>query len=102
MKYEQIVNGIKEEWQTLDLKIIPYKNSLDAYILIETDTITSIIEDHLTTLEGVENSAYAVHVKEDVIEWIKNLKVMQSNLEKWVDAQRTWMYLDPIFSTLQM
>ena len=62
MDYERKVKAIGEEWEELDLTIIPYKNNQDSYILINYETIFVIIEEHLTILESVENSMYAAHI----------------------------------------
>jgi hypothetical protein len=53
MRFETLIRKIEEEWKELELTIIPYKMSDDTYILVEQDAITSIIEDHLTTLESL-------------------------------------------------
>lgn len=45
--------GIRDEWERLELKIIPYKNTLDAYILVDTEMLVAVMDDHLTTLESV-------------------------------------------------
>ena len=92
--------GIRDEWERLELKIIPYKNTLDAYILVDTEMLVAVMDDHLTTLESVQKSDYAAHVRDQIQEWIQNLNIMQANLGKWVESQRNWIYLDPIFNTL--
>ena len=94
--------GIRDEWERLELKIIPYKNTLDAYILVDTEMLVAVMDDHLTTLESVQKSDYAAHVRDQIQEWIQNLNIMQANLGKWVESQRNWIYLDPIFNTLQI
>ena len=53
LKYEKIFKSIKEEWDSLELKIIPYKETMDAYILVNTDTLSNAIEENLTTLETI-------------------------------------------------
>lgn len=68
------------------MKIIPYKETMDAYILVNTDTLSNAIEDNLTTLETISHSKYASHVKSDIEELIKTLKLMLKNLEIWVNA----------------
>lgn len=63
LKYERIFKSIKEEWEALELKIIPYKETMDSYILINTDTLSNAIEENLTTLETISQSKYAEHVR---------------------------------------
>ena len=59
---------------------------MDSYILINTDTLSNAIEENLTTLETISQSKYAEHVKGDIEDWVKTLKVMLKNLEIWVNA----------------
>jgi len=33
---------------------------------------------------------------------MKNLIIMRENLEKWIEAQNNWMYLDPIFGSQEI
>ncbi len=53
LKYERVFKAIKEEWSKHELKIIPYKESMDSYILVNTETLSAAIEENLTTLENV-------------------------------------------------
>lgn len=46
-----MIKKIEDEWEELNLTIVPYKLTEDSFILVDTDAITGIIEDHLTTLE---------------------------------------------------
>lgn len=59
---------------------------MDVYILVNTDTLSNAIEENLTTLETISQSKYAIHVKGDIDEWVKTLKMMLRNLEVWVNA----------------
>ena len=70
---------------------------MDSYILVNTDTLSNAIEENLTTLETICQSKYAIHVKSDIEEWIKTLRAMLRNLEIWVNSQKYWINLDPIF-----
>lgn len=66
LKYERVFRAIKEEWAKHDLKIIPYKETMDSYILVNTETLSSGIEENLTTLENISQSKYAIHIKGEI------------------------------------
>ncbi len=101
-----MIQKIEDEWETLDLNIVPSKlhsdKNEDTFILVDQDTITSIIEDHLTTLEVLSQSSNATHVKEKIVEWQDTLQTVQANLEKWCHTQKTWIYMEPIFAKKQI
>ena len=102
MKYETILAKIEKEWDYMKLKVVPYIPETETFILSNSDSTFDKIEDHLTTLENVLSSRNAFHVKEKIDEWMKNLIVMRDNLEKWIEAQNNWMYLDPIFASQEI
>ena len=64
-----MLKKIEDEWEDMNLTIVPYKLTEDSFILVETDAITQIIEDHLTTLETLQKSPNASHLKEKVVKW---------------------------------
>lgn len=70
----------------MELKIVPYKETMDAYIIINTDNLSNAIEENLTTLESISQSEYANHVKEEILDQIKSLKIMLNNLEIWIET----------------
>jgi hypothetical protein len=102
LKYERIFKSIKEEWALLELRIIPFKETMDSYILVNTDSLQNAIEENLTTLETISQSKYAAHVKGEIEEWVKTLKNMLKNLEVWINAQKYWINLDPIFESASL
>ena len=53
LKYERVFKSIKDEWDKHELRIIPYKESMDSYILVNTETLSTSIEENLTTLENI-------------------------------------------------
>lgn len=59
---------------------------MDSYILVSTETLSSAIEENLTTLENIGQSKYAVHIKGEIEEQVKVLRLMLKNLEIWVNA----------------
>ena len=52
-KYETIFKCICEEWEKLDLKIIPFKDTSNSYIMVNTETLNQAIEENLNTLEVI-------------------------------------------------
>lgn len=98
-KYETIFRCICDEWEKLELKIIPFKDTQNSYIMVNTETLNQAIEENLSTLEVISQSEFAAHIKKDILAWIQKLKTMHQNLEVWIDAQRYWVNLDIIFNS---
>lgn len=102
MKYENIISRIERDWDHMKLKVAPYTPGSVNFILSDSDLVFDMIEDHLSTLESVHRSKNASHVKEKIEEWIRNLIIMRENLDKWMEAQNNWIYLDPIFASSEI
>lgn len=98
-KYETIFLCICDEWEKLELKVIPFKDTQNSYILVNTETLNQAIEENLNTLEVISQSEFAAHIKKDILAWILKLKTMHQNLETWIDAQRYWVNLDIIYNS---
>ena len=75
-KYETIFKAICEEWEKLELKIIPFKDAQNSYIMVNTETLNQAIEENLNTLEVISQSEYATHIKQDIVDWVQKLRVM--------------------------
>ena len=52
------------------------------------------VEKHLNRVEK-----YALHFAEEIDQWEKDLNLISDILEKWLECQRAWRYLEPIFNS---
>jgi hypothetical protein len=98
-QYEEVFLSIKEEWEKSKLKIIPFKDSLKDYVLVNTEIMQSAIEENLGTLENLQKSEYATHVSSEIGQLVVKLRRMLNHLDLWIDAQKHWVTLDPVFNS---
>lgn len=68
-------------------------------MIANTDILSDSIEESLGTLETLHNSDYAAHVRKDIEDLISVLKKMLDHLGKWIQAQKYWVTLDPIYNS---
>ncbi len=47
-------------------KIIPYRDSLTDYVMVNSDMMSNAIEENLQTLEVISQSEYAAHVRTEI------------------------------------
>jgi hypothetical protein len=85
-QYEGVFNSIKAAWEDSKLKVIPFKDSLKDYVLVNTDIMQSAIEENLGTLENLQKSEYANHVSEEIGKLVVKLRRMLNHLDAWVQA----------------
>ena len=97
-RQEEILIRIKDEWENTELDTMPFRNRLDTFILINTEKIEYLIEEHRATIESLEFSQHAEHIMGEIEDWKAKLNLMSEILELWVSTQKSWLYLEPIFS----
>lgn len=83
-QYEEVFLSIKEEWEKSKLKIIPFKDSLKDYVLVNTEIMQSAIEENLGTLENLQKSEYATHVSNEIGKLVVKLRRMLNHLDLWI------------------
>ena len=68
------------------------------FILHEIDDISSTIDDQLVTAQTLLTSPFIAPVKKRATEKLAFLKNAREILDRWIECQRSWLYLQPIFS----
>ena len=94
---EQLVN-MKADWDKLLFIIEPYKET-GTYIMKGTDEIQQMLDDHLIVTQSLSFSPFKKQFEADIDEWEASLRLAQDILEEWVNCQRNWLYLEPIFQS---
>lgn len=98
-KYENVFLTIRQEWEQSNLKIVPFKEQINDYVIASSELMSDAIEDNLSTLDTIARSPYASHVKSEIEELIQKLKTMLEHLLLWTQAQKYWLTLDPIYNS---
>ena len=78
---------------------MPFKDSNKDYCIANTEILSDSIEESLGTLETLFKSDYAAHVRKEISELVVVLKDMLAHLDRWVQAQKYWVTLDPIYNS---
>ncbi|OHT17559.1 Dynein heavy chain family protein [Tritrichomonas foetus] len=68
------------------------------FILHEIDEIVSLIDDQLVTTQTLLTSPFIAPVKKRATEKLAFLRQSHDILEAWIECQKSWLYLQPIFS----
>ncbi|EAY21612.1 Dynein heavy chain family protein [Trichomonas vaginalis G3] len=70
----------------------------ECFILHEIDDVTSVIDDQLITTQTLLTSPFIAPVKKRATDRLNFLKMCSETLEAWILCQRSWLYLQPIFT----
>lgn len=112
---EQALNKMKGEWKSIKFEVLPYKNT-GTSIIKASDEISQLLDDHIVMTQSMSFSPFKKAFEEDISSWENKLKITQVHnilisirkcylnilkdvLDEWLVCQRSWLYLEPIFSS---
>ncbi|XP_066927305.1 dynein axonemal heavy chain 1-like isoform X2 [Clytia hemisphaerica] len=95
---EEALNKMEREWKPQLLEIHAYKET-GTYIVKIMDEITQLLDDHIVMTQSMSFSPYKKAFEERIASWEEKLVMTQDVLDEWITCQRSWLYLEPIFSS---
>ncbi|XP_023368810.1 dynein heavy chain 1, axonemal [Otolemur garnettii] len=95
---EQALDKMEKEWSTILFNVLPYKET-DTYILKSPDEASQLLDDHIVMTQSMSFSPFKKPFEQRINSWENKLKLTQEVLEEWLNCQRSWLYLEPIFSS---
>ncbi|XP_060531534.1 dynein axonemal heavy chain 1-like [Cylas formicarius] len=95
---EQTLDKMMLEWQNNLLEISPYK-ATGTYIMKVSEEIQQMLDDHIVLTQQISFSPFKGPFEDRISEWEEKLKVTSEVIEEWIDVQKQWMYMEPIFTS---
>jgi hypothetical protein len=68
------------------------------FILSEVEDVVAVVDDQLVATQALLTSQFIQPVKKRALERLTFLHQARQVLEAWMQCQRSWLYLQPIFS----
>ncbi|KPJ08753.1 Dynein heavy chain 8, axonemal [Papilio machaon] len=97
LKYKEDVEVVSD-WAVVDLTFANFKNRGELLIKPqETLDIITMLEDTMMILNSLASNRYNAPFKKDIMLWINKLISTSDILEKWLQVQNLWMYLEAVF-----
>uniref|UniRef100_A0A8C3EP56 Dynein axonemal heavy chain 1 n=1 Tax=Corvus moneduloides TaxID=1196302 RepID=A0A8C3EP56_CORMO len=93
---ESALNKVENEWKSVAFIVTLYKDT-NTYVLKSTDDISQLLDDHIVLVQSMSFSPFKKPFEERMNLWENKLKMTQDVLEEWLNCQRSWLYLEPIF-----
>uniref|UniRef100_A0A7S1KNU3 Dynein heavy chain, cytoplasmic n=1 Tax=Percolomonas cosmopolitus TaxID=63605 RepID=A0A7S1KNU3_9EUKA len=87
---------IQDKWNTFQVDLTNYHNK--CFLIRGWDDLFDQVNDHLNSLISMRSSPYFKTFKERCVAWEKNLNDIRMISDLWLDVQRTWVYLEGIFT----
>lgn len=95
---EVSLQKMQSEWEEINLEIEPYKNT-GTYVLKASDDIIQKLDDDMVMTNTMEFSPYKKPFEERLNRWENTLKLITFVIEEWLNCQRQWLALEPIFAS---
>lgn len=95
---KQTMKVMKSEWKDMELGTMEYKDT-GTYLIKGVDDVQALLDDHIIKTQAVRGSPFVKPIEKEVKDWEAKLILIQDLLEQWLMVQRTWLYLEPIFSS---
>ncbi|XP_065194434.1 dynein axonemal heavy chain 1-like [Sycon ciliatum] len=95
---EQALDNMEDQWKAIVLEIIAYKET-GTSIMRASEECSQLLDDHIVMTQSMAFSPYKKPFEQRINAWENKLKVTQDVMDEWVACQRSWLYLEPIFSS---
>uniref|UniRef100_A0A4W6F8M2 Dynein axonemal heavy chain 1 n=1 Tax=Lates calcarifer TaxID=8187 RepID=A0A4W6F8M2_LATCA len=95
---EQALEKMEQEWASVVFDVLPYKET-GTYILKSPDEASQLLDDHIVMTQSMSFSPFKKAFEGRINTWEGKLRMTQDVLEEWLTCQRSWLYLEPIFSS---
>lgn len=82
----------------MEFIVLPYKDFKDIFILGGTDEIQVLLDDSNINIATIASSRHVGPIKPRIDDWMKQLDLFGKTLDEWLTCQRSWLYLESIFS----
>eukprot|EP01064_Diplonema_japonicum_P034413 TRINITY_DN7114_c0_g1_i1.p1 TRINITY_DN7114_c0_g1~~TRINITY_DN7114_c0_g1_i1.p1 ORF type:complete len:4107 (+),score=1152.60 TRINITY_DN7114_c0_g1_i1:350-12322(+) len=99
----QMLEGVIHTWGGIEFNVNTYKDQKDAYVLGQVDEVIEQMDDSMVVISTIATNRYCSGLlKQKVEKWETEMRYMQECLDKWLEVQRKWMYLESIFSNVEL
>lgn len=95
---EKTLKDMRSKWESKIFFFESYKET-GTSILKDTSEITEMLDEHLNLTQQLQFSPFKAFFEEQITDWDRSLNLIADILEQWMDCQRAWRYLEPIFNS---
>lgn len=86
------------EWDAVKFDVLSYKET-GTFIIRVAEEVNQLLDDHIVMTQSMGFSPYKKPFEDRINNWEAKLRTTQDVIDEWVQCQRNWLYLEPIFSS---
>ncbi|KAG8348375.1 dynein heavy chain [Trypanosoma vivax] len=94
---EKALKDMRAKWESRVFVIEAYK-ATGTFILKDASEIVELLDEHLNITQQLQFSPFKAFYEEAITDWERSLNLISDILEQWLECQRAWRYLEPIFN----
>lgn len=94
-KISKKLENIKVAWETQEFQFETREDGVS--LLGAVEIIQEFVDTHSLDLMGMQSSKDVEEFRTEVEKWFKTMKTIDSVIGKWLDAQKLYVKLQPIF-----
>jgi len=98
----EALEKIQNTWSVEEFKFSQYPRSPDVSVIGEIEDTMQKLEENQVALNNMLASPYVAPELKNVELWANTLRFMSETLEEWINCQKNWLYLEPIFTSPDM
>ena len=95
---ETALEKMHGEWEGIALDVKEYKET-GTYVIRIEDEHAQMLDDQIVMTQAMSFSPYKAPFADEIATWEKTLRTVSDVLEEWLEVQRSWQYLEPIFGS---
>ncbi|XP_063217349.1 dynein axonemal heavy chain 1-like [Bacillus rossius redtenbacheri] len=95
---ERGIAKITADWDAELMQLTPYKDT-GTYIMKVADETVQMMDDNIIAVQQMLFSPYKDEFEAELNDLEERLRLAHVVLGEWFDCQKSWMYLQPIFSS---
>ena len=95
---ETALEKMHGEWEGIALEVKEYKET-GTYVIRIEDEHAQMLDDQIVMTQAMSFSPYKAPFADEIATWEKTLRMVSDVLEEWLEVQRSWQYLEPIFGS---
>ncbi|XP_045521817.1 dynein axonemal heavy chain 1-like [Pieris brassicae] len=95
---EQSLDKMQNDWAAKAMEMSPYKTT-GTYIMKIADETLQLLDEHLLATQQLGFSPFKAAFELRIQEWDDKIRLTQKVVDEWIECQKEWMYLEPIFTS---
>jgi dynein heavy chain len=91
------LDTLEKEIREIGFECELYKNT-EISIIKEPELVSQKYEEFLAKTQSLKGNPFAQHLIDRVLKNEKAINTVLGNFEKWEKVQKSWLYLEPIYT----